>query len=186
MHSLFHPVNKQRFIKVRKKIIYKEQCKSFAILSCYWSQNNCFVFGKTNQGILTVKVWRKADNGKYFNPEYLPIKNWKSHNTNFKLFWNIINKNVEFWLVSLCDWKPSRLVLGAPNEPFCKIAVLQWVLRWENWSSFMSCFKDEIHLLGDLFKQFLWNRHYRRQVANILSELSTINKTFGCPWQKRT
>ena len=116
-------------------------------------------------------------------------KKWKSHNTNFKLFWNIINKNVEFWLVSLCDWKPSRLVLEWPNELFCKIAVLQWVLRWENWSSFMSCLRDEIHLLRDFYKQFLWNRHYRRQASNIFSELSTIFKNLLKLWMfvtKRT
>ena len=45
----------------QKTAIYK--CKPFAILSRYWSYNNCFIFGKTDQGIFTVKVWRIADNG---------------------------------------------------------------------------------------------------------------------------
>ena len=43
--------------------------------------------------------------------------------------------------------------IGAPNQLFCKIAPLQWVFCWENWPSFMSCWQDEIRLLGDLFEK---------------------------------
>ena len=54
---------------------------------------------------------------------------------------------------------------GAPNELFCKKSVLQWVFCWENWSSFMCCWQDEIHLLWDLSENFLSNGHYRRKAA---------------------
>ena len=43
---------------------------------------------------------------------------------------------------------------GAPTELFCKKAVLQWVFWWENWSSFMCSWQDEIHLLGDFLSNF--------------------------------
>ena len=61
-----------------------------------------------------------------------------------------------------------EFVAGAPNKLFCKIAVLQRVFRWESWSSFMFCRQDEIHLLGDFFKNFLWNGYYRREAMKIL------------------
>ena len=34
-------------------------------------------------------------------------------------------------------------------------AALQWVFCWENLSSFMCCWQDEIHLLGDFRKRFV-------------------------------
>ena len=56
---------------------------------------------------------------------------------------------------------------GAPNELFCRKAVLHWVFCWENWSSFMCCWQDEIHLLGDFVANFLLNGHYCREAAKI-------------------
>ena len=60
--------------------------------------------------------------------------------------------------------------LGAPNELFCKKAVLQWVFCWENWSSFMCNWQDEIHLLETFLEIFLLNGHYRREEAKIFLE----------------
>ena len=51
-------------------------------------------------------------------------------------------------------------ILGAPNELFCKKAVLQWVFCWKNWSSFMCCWQDEIHLLWEFSENFLPNGRY--------------------------
>ena len=52
-----------------------------------------------------------------------------------------------------------NFALGALNELFCKKAILQWVFCWENWSSFMSCWTEKMHLLGDFLKIFMWNGH---------------------------
>ena len=47
-------------------------------------------------------------------------------------------------------------------------STLQWVFCWENWFTFMLCWQDEIHLLGDYFKISLLNGHY--QMDNFFSE----------------
>ena len=69
MCLVFNPVKKQRFINVN--------LLPYCLAIGHTTQ---FIFGKTNQGILTLKVWRIADD------ESLPIKKCKSHNTKFKLF----------------------------------------------------------------------------------------------------
>ena len=75
---------------------------------------------------------------------------------------------------------------GAPNELFCKKAVLQWVFCWENWSSFMSCWQDKIHLLGDFLENFLLSGHYRlRSGENFFKNFGQSLKicwNYGCSW----
>ena len=66
---------------------------------------------------------------------------------------------------------PNKMsCLGAPNELFCKKAALQWVICWENGFTFMSCWQDEIQLLGDHMKISLLNGHYRREATTIVLE----------------
>ena len=91
--------------------------------------------------------------------------------------------------------------LGAPNELFCKIAVLLWVFCWENLSSFMSCWKDEMRLLGDFLKNLfvkwaLWPRsgeiffktlHNLRKFAEIMDvhdETHIIHSCYAAGWEK--
>ena len=75
--------------------------------------------------------------------------------------------------------RKSRCLLNVrdehPTSYSAGKAVLQWVFCWENWSSFMCSWQDEIHLLGAFFLAiFLLNVHYRPEAAKFFLELLTI------------
>ena len=64
-------------------------------------------------------------------------------------------------------------------------------LRWKigfpnNYHFLVSCFQDKIHLLEDIFNQFLWNRHYCRIVVisfcKNFRQYLNICGNYGCLW----
>ena len=82
------------------------------------------------------------------------------------------------------------LIVGAPNKLFCKKTVLQCVFCWENWSSFMCSWQDEIHCWETFFGNFFGKWALSpRSGKNFFVELWTIFENLLKLWMfmmKRT
>ena len=83
----------------------------------------------------------------------------------------------------------SISLIGAPNELFCKKALLQWAFCWETWSSLCVAGKMNYICWETFLENLLLNGYYRRKGAKFFLERWSIFENLLKLWMfvmKRT